>query len=94
MEHVMVNYFTFEDSEDVLSFIDKSIKKVKLVENKKYPYAVILHPKSAKNISLDNFTYLPKDGFKSIPIIRYEKAEKNTVNLAYSEKELISFIKS
>lgn len=89
----MTNYYTFEESENILNCIDRSIKKAREIEMKKYPFAVVISPKNTSNLRLNCLTYLPKDGFKSIPIIKHPNVKEKEIKLAYSEIELIEIIK-
>ena len=81
-----------KNNKQILDTIDKAIKKCREIENKKFPYAVIVNIESAKDLHFESLTYLPKNGFKSIPIIKSKKLKKYDVRLAYSEKELIKYI--
>lgn len=88
----MTKSFKFDNTENILFCIDKSIKKAREIENRKFPYAVIINPKNGRLINFDNFTYLPKNGFKSIPIIKYQNIKEEEIRLVFSENELISII--
>lgn len=91
---IMTNFIAYDNSENILCCIDRSIKKAREVEKKKSPYAIVINPKNSKSISLDNLTYLHKDGFKSIPIIKHANVNEKEVCLAYTEPELIEIIKN
>lgn len=73
--------------------IANSFKKTRQLEGQKCPYAVLLNPLDAKLLNIDSFTYLPKDGFKSIPIITKQNITKSDFIIAYSENELIDYLK-
>lgn len=88
----MTKSYKFDNTENILFCIDKSIKKVREIENRKFPYAVIINPINGRLINFDNFTYLPKNGFKSIPIIKNTNVDEKEIQLAYSEPELIELI--
>lgn len=89
----MIDYFSFDTSQTLLSCIDSSIKKSTTAE-KEHPYAIVVNPANAKNLQLENLTYLPKNaGFKSIPIIKTTRVKQNTIEFTYNENELISLLK-
>lgn len=88
----MTDYCSYSDSENILSCIDRSIKKAREIEKKKYPYAVVINQKNGQNFKLDGFTCMSKNGFKSIPVIKQTNAKENRVQIAYNEHELIEII--
>lgn len=90
----MTNYYTFENSENILNCIDRSIKQTRKIEMKKYPYAVVINPKNSSSLRLDSLTYLPKDGFKSIPIIKHQNVKDKEVKLAFNEDELLNILRN
>lgn len=88
----MTKSFKFDNTENILFCIDKSIKKAREIEKKKFPYAVIINPKNARLINFDNFTYLPQNGFKCIPIIKHSNVKEEEIRLTYNETDLIELI--
>lgn len=90
----MTNSDTFNTKENILLCIDQSIKKAREIEKKKYPYAILINNKNGQNINVDSFTCLSKDGFKTIPVIKYPKIDYKEIKLVYNENELVSLIKN
>ena len=91
----MQNFLEYKvENNNILSSIDKSIKKARQIEAGKYPYAVIISSKYADKFKLDNLTYLPKDGFKSIPIIKHPAVSPNALKLVYNEESLIQILEN
>lgn len=80
-------------NEYLIKNIDNSFKKAREIEGKKYPYALLLNPIDAQKLGLDSFTYLPKSGFKSIPILAKQNIEPDNFQIAFSENELIELLK-
>lgn len=90
----MPNFMEYKvENNNILSSIDNSIKKARELELGKCPYAVVISTKNSSEIKLENLTYLPKDGFKSIPIIKLPHIKENHLHLAYNEESLIELIK-
>ncbi|MFR1671875.1 MAG: hypothetical protein ACLSWI_02905 [Candidatus Gastranaerophilaceae bacterium] len=90
----MPDYIEYKiENNNILSSIDSSIKKARELELGNCPYAVVVHPECSKNLKLENLTYLPKDGFKSIPIIKHSNVSTNSFKLAYNEESLIEIIR-
>lgn len=79
---------------ELIKSIDKSFRQARELENKKCPFAVVLNPENGQNLNFNSFTYLSKNGFKSIPIICNNKINKNEFHLAYTEQELVSLLTS
>lgn len=91
----MPDYIEYKvENNNILSSIDLSIKKARALELGNCPYAVVIHPDCAKSLTLENFTYLPQGGFKSIPIIKHNNVKANSFKLAYNEEGLIEIIKA
>lgn len=88
----MTNSDTFNTKENILLCIDQSIKKAREIEKKKYPYAILINNKNGQNINVDSFTCLSKDGFKTIPVIKYPKIDDKEIKLTFSEQELLDII--
>ena len=88
----MTDYCSYSDSENILSCIDRSIKKAREIEKKKYPYAVVINQKNGQNFKLDGFTCMSKNGFKSIPVIKHTNVNESDIKVVYSEHELIRII--
>lgn len=90
----MKDYFEHKiENNNLLFSIDASIKKARKLELCKCPYAIVVNPNNACDLNLDSLTYLSKNGFQSIPIIRHKNITKDTIKLAYDEDELIKIIK-
>lgn len=91
----MQNFLEYKvENNNILSSIDKSIKKAREMEAGKYPYAVIISSKNSGKFNLENLTYLPKDGFKSIPIVKHPTVAPNSIKLAYNEESLIQILEN
>lgn len=84
----MTNSDTFNTKENILLCIDQSIKKAREIEKKKYPYAILINNKNGQNINVDSFTCLSKDGFKTIPVIKYFKIKEKEIKLIFDDNEL------
>lgn len=80
------------ENNNILSSIDASIRKARDLEIGKCPYAVVISSENSDQFNLENLTYLPKDGFKSIPIIKHPNVKENSLKLAFNEESLIDII--
>lgn len=88
----MTDYFSYSDLENLLSCIDRSIKKAREIEKNKYPYAVVINQKNGQNFKIDSFTCMSKNGFRSVPVVKHPNVKENRVHIAYNEPELIEII--
>lgn len=89
----MKKYLDYRIEKDTLSSIDKSIKEARKLELGDCPYAVVINPNNASGINLDSLTYLPQNGFKSVPLIKSLNVKEDTIKLAYDEESLVKIIK-
>lgn len=79
-----------KDNKQLLYNIDKAIKRCREIENNKFPYAVTINIETNNELGIGAFTYLSKQGFKSIPILNNKTIKKNNFKLVYTEEELIN----
>nr|DAJ74753.1 MAG TPA: hypothetical protein [Caudoviricetes sp.] len=88
----MTKSYKFDDTENILFCIDKSIKKVREIEKRKFPYAILINKKNGQMINIESFTCLSKNGFKTIPIVEYPEIKEKEIKLTFMEQELLELI--
>lgn len=82
------------EKNNILYSIDKSLKKIRDTKNYKYPYAIVISTQNSENFKLENLTYLKRNGFQSIPIVKHPNIKANLIKFAFNEESLIKLITS